>query len=420
VNLFTARLRAASAVSEERPRRIEQALEAWRTAEPQLSSEGREQVLASATYNVLDALDVLERDDDLDRQIEALSLPLRLNRNIEALIARVLRRREEAEHTSKERREAVLGLPSPSFVSDEVRGHRASPLIDLLVFTALTEEGQVVEAVMAEVATRRDAIGDLTLYDVRWKDGRTAVVATACAHHLGAVNFAVFAAPLLKNIRPRSATLVGIAAAVDTKDVALGDVPFASEVLGYDDIAVENSTFSFRTSGYQVDPRMLRAAGALRISLATYQPWQDDCMRHIQRVVDVVNALRRMPIQKPPVIAPPHFHTGIVAGGPFLLRDRGFRDALRRRPQEQALAEKAAVSVAGPVHPKLVSAEMESKGFMAAANEAGVPATVIKGISDDGDERKAELEQQTGGFYRVFACSNAVLAAFHVLGQVRE
>ena len=56
---------------------------------------------------------------------------------------------------------------------------------------------------------------------------------------------------------------------------------------------------------------------------------------------------------------------------------------------------------------------------MAAAHEAGVPATVIKGVSDDGDEGKADLEQKTGGFYRVFACSNAVLAAVHVLAQVR-
>ncbi len=420
VNLFAARLRAAEAVPEDRTRRIEQALEAWQSVEAQLPLQEREQVSSSAMSNVLKALDALGRDEDLDRQIQALSLPLRLNRKIDELITRVMLRREEAERTSRERREAVLGPPSPSFVSDEVRRWRATPGIDLLIFTALTEEGQVVEAVMAEVARRRDAVGDLTLYDVCWPDGRTAVVATACAHHLGAVNMAVFAAPRLKDFRPRSATLVGIAAAVDTKDVALGDVPFASEVLGYDDIAVESSTLSFRTSGFQVDPRMLRAAGALRISRTTYQPWQDDCVRHIHRVVDEVNAGRRGSIQKPTVIERPHLQSGIVAGGPFLLRDRNFRDALRRHPTEQALAGKSPVSVAGPVHPKLVSAEMESKGFMAAAHDTGVPATVIKGISDDGDERKAELEQKTGGFYRVFACSNAVLAAVHVLAQVRE
>jgi hypothetical protein len=46
--------------------------------------------------------------------------------------------------------------------------------------------------------------------------------------------------------------------------------------------------------------------------------------------------------------------------------------------------------------------------------------TVIKGIGDDGDEGKAELERKPGGFHRVFACSNAVLAAVHVLAQVRE
>ena len=158
----------------------------------------------------------------------------------------------------------------------------------------------------------------------------------------------------------------------------------------------------------------------MRISRTTYQPWQNDCVRHIHRVVDEVNAGRRVLIQKPAVIERPHLQPGIVAGGPFLLRDRNFRDALRRHPTERALAGKAAISVAGPVHPKLLSAEMESKGFMAAAHDASVPATVIKGISDDGDEGKAELEHKTGGFYRVFACSNAVLAAVHVLALVSE
>lgn len=63
---------------------------------------------------------------------------------------------------------------------------------------------------------------------------------------------------------------------------------------------------------------------------------------------------------------------------------------------------------------------MESSGFMAAAQHAEVPATVIKGISDVGDRAKAKLEQETGGFFRVFACCNAALAALHILSHVRR
>ena len=53
---------------------------------------------------------------------------------------------------------------------------------------------------------------------------------------------------------------------------------------------------------------------------------------------------------------------------------------------------------------------MEAHGFMEACHQKEVPACVLKGISDLGDTGKATLEEQSGGFFRAYACSNAVLA----------
>ncbi|HEX7838309.1 MAG TPA: hypothetical protein VF469_12630 [Kofleriaceae bacterium] len=152
------------------------------------------------------------------------------------------------------------------------RSVRAKEKIDLLVATALTEEAQVVSAVMSRVAKERSKRDHVTVYEYPLGDGTTARVATASAHQMGAVNMGIFIAPLLKGLHPRSTALVGIAAAIDAGEVALGDVPFASQVLSYDDIAFEAGTLTFRTEGYPVDPGMRRAVGALRTSLASYQP----------------------------------------------------------------------------------------------------------------------------------------------------
>lgn len=284
--------------------------------------------------------------------------------------------------------------------------------IDLLLVTALTEEAQVVSALLSLVAKKTHEQGDATFYDYLLGSGAIVRVATASAHAIGAVSMGVFAAPLLKELQPRSAALVGIAAAVDPGEVALGDVPFASEVVSYDDIAVSSGTLTFRTNGYPTDPRMRRGVGELRTSLNAYRAWQEECRETIREVIQQINGLRRRQIRSPMSVPPPHLVVEIVAGGPFLLRDQDFRESLRRPNQEQSLR---GLKVTSPVHPKLVSTEMESHGFMRAAHDHRVPATVIKGISDAGDEKKAKLEKETGGFYRAFACCNAVLSALHIL-----
>ncbi|MFY0579193.1 AAA family ATPase [Cystobacter fuscus] len=281
--------------------------------------------------------------------------------------------------------------------------------IDLLLLTALTEEAQVAVAVLDAVATQVGETGGIRLYNYSLWPGREACIAVASAHQMGAVAMGVFAAPLLDRLRPRTACLIGIAAAVDTAAVQLGDVPFASQVFSYDDIAVEDGVLTFRTQGYQVDPMMRAAVGELRLSVATYRPWQEECQLVIRTVVDVLNQLRPAPIKPPKLKRLSHLVVETIAGGPFLLRDQDFRGALRDLPKH------GSSSVAGPVHPKLVSAEMESHGFMRAAHEHHVGAIVLKGISDVGDKDKAKVEKKTGGFFRAYACSNAVLAALHTL-----
>jgi nucleoside phosphorylase len=307
--------------------------------------------------------------------------------------------------------------PKPSDLIDGLRQSKAprQDAIDLLLVTALTEEQQVVVSVLDSfVGARVDRTdrADRRMYRVLAKGQQWIRVGVVSAHQMGAVSLGIFVAPLLKELRPKRAILVGIAAAVDTSEVGLGDVPFGTQVLSYDDIAVESGVLIFRSEGFQADPTMRRWVGALRTSRGLYVEWQRDCSRTIRRVVKSVNLMRRQPIVPPTRIVRPHLIAGIVAGGPFLLRDRGMREALTK---SMALPAHNRIKVAAPLHPKLLSAEMEAHGFMRAAHEAGIPAAVFKGISDIGDKDKARLERETGGFYRAYACSNAVLAVIHAI-----
>jgi nucleoside phosphorylase len=284
-------------------------------------------------------------------------------------------------------------------------------MIDLLIVSALTEEAQVVRAVLDRVGKALPDAHGVKVYEYPTGHSSACRVAIVSAHNMGAVGMGVFAAPLLEKLRPRVATLVGIAAAVDTSVVGLGDVPFASQVLSYDDIAVQDGILTFRSEGYQVAPDMRTAVGELRSAAPNYLPWQRDCREVIDHVVKTLNKLRRTPVVMPKLDGLPHLVVEVTGGGPFLLRDAEFRNALRGSPK---FPNYRSIKISAPLHPKLVSAEMESHGFMRAAHEKGVPATVLKGISDIGDEKKAKLEKKTGGFFRAYACSNAVLAALHM------
>lgn len=239
--------------------------------------------------------------------------------------------------------------------------------------------------------------------------GCSYLIATACMQDMGGVAMGVFATALFNNgIRPASAVLVGIAATIKRDDVSLGDVPVASDVFTTDNIRVENGRFVFRTQGFPVDNRMRLAAGSIRETPQQHGLWRSRCHEVISKVVEELNGsgLRRTKILVPSDVELPHLLLEVGAGGPFMIADAEFGEALRiGSPQMEA------------VHPKLAWVEMEANGFMKAASVAEVPASVIKGISDAGDAEKAKLEKSTGGFFRAYSCSNSVVALLHLLAE---
>jgi len=170
----------------------------------------------------------------------------------------------------------------------------AHPNIDVLLLTALTEEQQVVHAVLRRCARWFGEHGDIpdqvALYNLAIDGDASYLIATACMHDMGAVAMSSFTNSLLATgLRPAAVALLGIAASVKHDELSVGDVPVASAVFSANDIKVHDGIFQFRTQGYQVDHRMKVAAGVIREDGNKHQKWRSECRTVIEHVVAALN-----------------------------------------------------------------------------------------------------------------------------------
>jgi nucleoside phosphorylase len=316
--------------------------------------------------------------------------------------------------------------------------------IDLLILTALREEAEVVSEVLTCLA-RRVSLGlasDLPIDIYKYSASNSQshecpdkhfYIAAACANAMGAVPTAVLATKLFETHKPATAILVGIAASVDPNQAKLGDVVVSDVVYSYDNIEVTKRGYYIRTIPYDVALDISQAVGAFARDYATYERWQNVCEETIPKLLTKIGSRRNLEIkdlrarpddvvwpQKPTLLTEP------IAGGPFLIKEKNFRNSLRKvnRPSSKRVNHRASRASGNqmrfeyPLHSKIAAVEMESHGFMAAAKAFRVRAAVSKGISDDGDKKKEILEKESKGFYRIFACANSVIAALHILPYI--
>lgn len=284
--------------------------------------------------------------------------------------------------------------------------------IDGIIFAALQEELTVLHAVLRHddrarylgTTKRFDVLVDLYRLNLPALDPYpedTYVIGVTSSHGIGGERMSTFVGRVLARAKPQFAILTGIAAAVAVKYVDLGDVVAASQIYSYNDVAVDGDQFEFRTQGYQVDALLRRAVGHLGARLEDQERWREDRVREIEAHVERFNEAAENPdIRPPPAAAKPRLVVETGAGGPFLIRSEGFRDSLKGKMG---------------VHPKLAWVEMESAGFMEATTDHRVPAMVIKGISDLGDEAKTRTEDDTGGYWRLAAACNAAATTIEAL-----
>jgi nucleoside phosphorylase len=278
------------------------------------------------------------------------------------------------------------------------------PFVDVVILTALGEELRTFRDVIAMRAhacgtSQRDGIV-ADLYLLPSDDGEL-TICVASDFSMGGEKMAAFAARVFSNWKPSAAVLTGIAGLVDVKNYGLGDVAVADQVFSYANVAVTDGELLFRKSGYQVSAALRRAAGRLLADTAAYAAWQDAARTNIAPLVDSANVTRpkKQQIVAPLLEDPPVLFVETGAGGPFLVRDKEFRDDV----------------VGKQIDAKVAWLEMEAHGFMHAAHQEDVRAIVAKGISDLSDSHKSKLETKSKGFWRLYASANAASAVLEML-----
>ncbi len=217
------------------------------------------------------------------------------------------------------------------------------------------------------------------------------------AGEIGLVKASLITQRLISQWRPRTLVMLGIAAAL-SKDVRIGDVVIASQVDAY----LENSkaipatgrdgyVFSFSGEVYRSSSDLLNTIRNFEFAHGEFfQDWQARCTQELHQflpkeILEQLTARKRLRDQV-------QMFDGHLASGPTVGAALDFKDWLKTRDR------------------KYLALEMEAGGLMAAVYDQADPkrTLVLRGISDDGDEHKEELDKMGEGAFRRYAMRNAI------------
>lgn len=200
---------------------------------------------------------------------------------------------------------------------------------------------------------------------------------------------------LIHKFKPAAIVNIGIAGSTD-KDVYLGDIVVAEQTDNYlhSAKAIDNEdlfTFNFELSGdpYKTSPQYLNHVRHLRYAYPVdFDNWVCGC---VNTKIDLLNEDdSSLLVEKDILREKPELHTGHIASGSIVGASKYFKKWLLDKRDRKYLA-----------------IEMESSGVLCAAYTRAIHTLVIRGISDTGNEMKAELDQIDKGAVRRYAMINA-------------
>ncbi|WP_186038780.1 phosphorylase [Burkholderia gladioli] len=285
------------------------------------------------------------------------------------------------EHTGKQAVTELLGLSlqtpvqplekiaarSVELMHLELAEKQAAARTDVLLLTALPVE--LAAARMAfdipENASPRTVRGTYNVWrsQKRTSDNGTVTVDVACFATAGNVNAAAITATLIAELGPAHVVMIGIAAGLREK-CKLGQVVIAERVVAYEGKAVLNG------GDEQARPEQYHITARVRQGLARYLSTPELLKDRLDA------AWRQHEFQMPTNVT-----AGPVANSPL-------PEATTIAAGEELLRDEARLQQIRTLHGKIEVFEMEAVGVHAACQNEGVPAIVIRGISDFGDETK--------------------------------
>lgn len=269
----------------------------------------------------------------------------------------------------------VLSLQEPIYELDELaersisifqaeREAAASRTPDVLILTALPVElaaAKLAFGIQDGTPHHRSINGIHFWTTVAEKPGGPISCAIASLGSAGNVNAASITTQLLSELKPKKVLMMGIAAGMRGKMV-LGEVVVSERVIYYEGAALSDGILAVR-------PEIQKPGMSTQQDLSTYFSERLLSKRLQERAMALGFT---MPTESPAgevasnlIVSP-----ATIASGEKLIRDPEQFERLRSQ------------------HDKVCVAEMEAYGVVDACDKQGVPALVIRGISDFGDSSK--------------------------------
>ena len=276
------------------------------------------------------------------------------------------------------------------------------PIIDYLIVIPLDEEfryvREVIQDALAGGHVQAKTIGPHLYALTQLPTGAahaSAVVLSVGRMTEGPVQSAVEAA--VREWRPATVILLGIAGSLEPDKIKLGDVFVPSKVFGYTEAKAEvvggEQRMTYRPTGDRLDCELLAQARA--VYLNDFSTWQAESLK-----VGLQDAALNPKLK---AVAGPNIHmtdNDCLASGNTVVASKAF-----------------AKSIQAALGPTVKAVEMEAKGLCEAlAKIRPAPAAlVVRGISDFADEEKAALEKDTKDGWRRWAAQNAARFALRLV-----
>lgn len=187
----------------------------------------------------------------------------------------------------------------------------------------------------------------------------------------GRIQAGITTAKAIQRWRPRRIVLVGIAGGISHRNVQLGDILIAEQIVDYE-------SQKEMPEGPQLDWNVFRPGKAFVDACKGFMttPWY----RHISA--------------KRPGQGSPNIHFGPVASG------------------DKVFASKDALAELTKHWPKLLGVEMEAGAVAAIADDLSIPFLMVRAVSDHGDENKNTSEVER---WRLYVCDVAATFAITLL-----
>ncbi|WP_186067548.1 phosphorylase [Burkholderia gladioli] len=260
-----------------------------------------------------------------------------------------------------------IAARSVELIRLELAAKEAAAKTDVLVLTALPVELGAVRMAFniapdAAPRTVRDAY-HVWRCQQRTPDGNTVTIDIACFAMAGNVNAAVVTTALIAELGPAHVVMAGIAAGAIDK-CRLGQVFIAERVIAY-----EGKAMLFG-GAEQARPEQYGVTARVRQDFARYLSTPDLVKDRLEDAWKLHGLTIPTDVKDVPVATTPLPDITTIAAGEELLRDPARVDEIRL------------------LHGKIEVFEMEAVGVCAACHNEGVPAIVIRGISDFGNQFK--------------------------------